>query len=248
MMSNQMNTTPLERAAAALRAARSVVVFTGAGVSAESGVPTYRGEEDGLWSKHNLERYANPRGYARHLTDAYAWYRARASSMAEVQPNAAHFAIARLAHQVPQLTVVTQNIDSLHQRAGSRDVIELHGNLREFRCDGCHWRVTWDQAPSIPTCPACGDNIRPDVVMFEENLPTHAFETARMAAQRCDVLLSVGTSNQVWPASQLPLTTLEHGGSVVIVNPDLTNQPEYHNVIAIRGKAGEALPMLFALL
>ena len=108
--------------------------------------------------------------------------------------------------------------------------------------------MTWDQAPSIPTCPTCGDNIRPDVVMFEENLPIHAFETARMAAQRCDVLLSVGTSNQVWPASQLPLTTLDHGGTVIIVNPDLANQPDYKNVIAIRGKAGDALPTLVDLI
>lgn len=220
------------------------MVFTGAGVSAESGVPTYRGEADGLWSKHNLDRYANPRGYARHLTDAYAWYRARASSMAEVAPNAAHIAIARLADRVPRLTVVTQNIDSLHQRAGSRDVIELHGNLREFRCDGCRWRVSWDQAPPIPTCPTCGDKIRPDVVMFEENLPVRAFDTAHAAARECGVLLSVGTSNQVWPASQLPLTTLENGGSVVIVNPDQRDQPVSGNVIPIRLRAGEALPGL----
>src|SRR3954465_6424137 len=96
----------LKRAAAAVRAARAVVVFTGAGVSAESGVPTYRGQEDGLWSKHNLDRYANPRGYAAHLTDAYAWYRARAGSLADVQPNAAHIAIARLADRIPKLTIV----------------------------------------------------------------------------------------------------------------------------------------------
>jgi NAD-dependent deacetylase len=238
----------LQRAATALRSARAIVVFTGAGISAESGVPTYRGEEDGLWSKHNLDRYANPRGYARHVTDAYAWYRARASSMADVQPNAGHVAIARLAERVPKLTVVTQNIDSLHQRAGSTDVIELHGNLREFRCDRCQWRATSDQAPSTPVCPTCGDKIRPDVVMFEENLPLHAFATARAAAQRCDVMLSVGTSNQVWPAAQLPLTTLEHGGSVIIVNPDLTDQPAHHNVIPIRLRAGDALPRLLELL
>ena len=238
----------LKRAAELLRAARAVVVFTGAGVSAESGVPTYRGQEDGLWSKHNLDRYANPRGYAAHLSDAYAWYRARAQSVAEVEPNAAHFAIARLAERVPKLTVVTQNIDSLHQRAGSREVVELHGNLREFRCDGCGWRVGWDRASESPICQRCGDHIRPNVVMFEENLPIDAFDSAEVAAHECDVLISVGTSNQVWPAAQLPLTTLESGGSVIIINPDLTDQPYHRNVIPIRRKAGDALPALIDLM
>jgi len=237
----------LKRAATALRAARTVVVFTGAGVSAESGVPTYRGEADGLWSKHNLDRYANPRGYAAHLTDAYAWYRARAAGFAEVQPNAAHLAIARLADRVPQLTVVTQNIDSLHQRAGSRGVVELHGNLREFRCEHCDWRVSWDQAPDLPVCAECGDKIRPDVVMFEEGLPADAFETAHSAVQGCDVMLSIGTSNQVWPAAQLPLTALENGASVIIVNPGLTDQPFHRKVIPIRLRAGDALPTLLDL-
>lgn len=211
-------------------------------------MPTYRGQEDGLWSKHNLDRYANPRGYVRHLPDSYAWYRARARSLADVAPNAAHVAIAQLAGRVAELTVVTQNIDSLHQRAGSRDVVELHGNLRTFRCDRCGWRAAWDRAPADPVCPECGYHIRPDVVMFEENLPVDAFQTAIAAAARCDVLLSVGASNQVWPASQLPVTTLERGGRVVIVNPDLADQPNHAKVIPIRLNAGEALPALLGLL
>lgn len=227
-----------------MRAARAVVVFTGAGVSAESGIATYRGADDGLWSKHHFDRFANPRGYAANLADAYAWYRARATRLAEAEPNAAHFAIARLADRVERLTVVTQNIDSLHQRAGSPGVIELHGSLREFRCDSCGWRVTWDQAPAIPTCPTCSDKIRPGVVMFEENLPVKALEAARVAARQCDVMLSVGTSNNVWPAAELPLITLESGGTVIIVNPDMADQPRHPNVIAINLRAGEALPAL----
>jgi NAD-dependent deacetylase len=234
----------LQRAIQVMRRARKVVVFTGAGVSAESGIPTYRGEEDGLWSKHNFGRFANPRGYAANLADAYAWYRARAEGLASAAPNPAHVAIARLADGVDRLTVVTQNIDSLHQRAGSRDVIELHGNLREFRCDGCGWRVAWDRAPEVPRCPACGNLIRPDVVMFEEMLPEHALDAAHQAARECDVMLSVGTSNQVWPAAELPLVALRHGASVVIVNPDMSDQPMHPKVVALKVKAGEALPAL----
>ncbi|HEY4304694.1 MAG TPA: NAD-dependent deacylase [Gemmatimonadaceae bacterium] len=234
----------LERAAALLSKARAVVVFTGAGVSAESGIPTYRGAEDGLWSKHNFQRFANPRGYAENLVDAYAWYRSRAEGLAKAEPNAAHVAIAQLADRVERLTVVTQNIDSLHQRAGSTGVIELHGSLREFRCNACGQSVLWDQTPAAPVCAACGGMIRPGVVMFEEMLPESALETAREASARCDVLISVGTSNQVWPAAEMPLVTLRHGGSVIIVNPDLSDQPIRQGVVGVRMKAGEAMPAL----
>lgn len=231
----------LDRAMELMARARAVVVFTGAGVSAESGIATYRGADDGLWSKHNFERFANPRGYAANLADAYAWYRSRAEELAKAEPNAAHFAIAELAGRVEQLTVVTQNIDSLHQRAGSKDVIELHGNLREFRCDGCGWRVASSAAPLSPSCGKCGGIIRPDVVMFEEMLPERALERARVAAQTCDLLLSVGTSNQVWPAAEMPFITLRAGGKVVVVNPDLRGQPIDPRVVGVEEKAGEVM-------
>src|SRR5437773_9493874 len=123
----------LAEAAEVLRGAGSVVVFTGAGISAESGIPTYRSGSDGLWSAANMQKYANPRGYKAHLPDSYEWYRKRAEGTASAEPNAGHRAIAGMAERVPSLTLATQNIDSLHQRAGSRDVIELHGNLREAR-------------------------------------------------------------------------------------------------------------------
>lgn len=232
------------RAAELIRRAKLVVVFTGAGVSAESGIPTYRSGSDGLWSRQNMERFANPPGYAANLPESYDWYRARALGVAGAEPNAAHHAIVRLAELVPGLIVVTQNIDSLHQRAGSRGVIELHGSLREFRCDTCAHSVAWDVAPAVPECPACGGMLRPGVVMFHENLPEDALASARAAATRCDVLLSVGTSNQVWPAAELPRVTLDNGGFVVIVNPELTDQPFHRNAIGIALLAGDALPRL----
>ncbi|HET9424353.1 MAG TPA: NAD-dependent deacylase [Gemmatimonadaceae bacterium] len=238
----------LAAAAGRLRAASSIVVFTGAGVSAESGIPTYRSGSDGLWSRQNLERFANPAGYAAHLPESYDWYRARARGVAGCHPNPAHLAIAELADIVPDFVLVTQNIDSLHQRAGSRDVIELHGNLREFRCAACGRRVTWDEAPEAPTCASCGGMLRPGVVMFNENLPEAALARARAAAERCDVLLSVGTSNQVYPAAELPMIALSSGRTVIIVNPDLTDQPFHRNVIGIHGRAGDTLPMLLDLL
>jgi NAD-dependent deacetylase len=189
-----------------------------------------------------MERFANPTGYRANLPESYEWYRARAQGVSEVEPNAGHRAIVDLAALVPRLAVVTQNIDSLHQRAGSRDVIELHGSLREFRCDSCAHPIAWNAAPDVPVCARCGGMLRPGVVMFHENLPEHALEMARELAERADVLLSVGTSNQVWPAAELPQVTLSAGGSVVIVNPDLEGQPMHRRVIGIPGLAGTILP------
>jgi len=228
-------------AARILGGARSVVVFTGAGVSAESGVPTYRSGADGLWSAQNMERFANPRGYHKHLPESYEWYRARAEGVLAVRPNAAHVAIAQMATLVPALTLVTQNIDSLHQRAGSRGVIELHGHLRTARCVRCDARVGWREAPTDPRC-ACGGMLRPEVVMFTEMLPEAAYGAAVEAAAVCDVLLSVGTSNQVFPASEIPRIALDAGGWVIIVNPDMDGQPEHERVLQLRGRAGELLP------
>lgn len=232
----------IARAAALVGDAKAVVVFTGAGISAESGVPTYRSGADGLWSRQNMERFANPAGYTANLPESYEWYLARARGVSSVEPNAGHRAIVKLEEIVPQLTVVTQNIDSLHQRAGSRNVIELHGHLREFRCDSCGHQVAWDAAPGEPSCSRCGGMLRPCVVMFYENLPEAALASAREAAEQADVLLSVGTSNQVWPAAELPQVTLHSGGSVVVVNPDMEGQPTHRHVIGIPGAAGAVLP------
>src|SRR5436309_13874663 len=166
-------------AAALLRNARCVVVFTGAGVSAESGVPTFRAAANALWNQVDVRNFAYPDGYRRNQPEAWHWYATRAAKAREVVPNAGHVAIAEMERHVDELLVVTQNIDSLHQRAGSRNVLELHGNLREPRCFDCGARSDW---LSAPVCSACGGLLRPDVVMFEEELPEGAMDRADDAA------------------------------------------------------------------
>jgi NAD-dependent deacetylase len=236
----------LADAAKVLRNARSVVVFTGAGISAESGIPTYRTGTDGLWSAANMEKYANPRGYRANLPDSYEWYRKRAEGVTAAEPNAGHRAIVEMEQRATRLTLVTQNIDGLHHRAGSRDVIELHGNLREVRCEDCGSRIPWTIAPARAECTVCGGMLRPDVVMFEEMLPAGAMERAHSAVAAADMLISVGTSNLVWPAAELPLIASRSGAAVVIVNPDLDGQPTGRRVSYLRGRAGEVLPELVA--
>jgi NAD-dependent deacetylase len=237
-------TSGLDRAREIIRAAQRIVAFSGAGVSAESGIPTYRTGSDALWSAEKFERYANPRGYRAHLPDSYRWYRDRAAGVAQAQPNPAHLALVRLEALVPELLVVTQNVDGLHVRAGSRKVIELHGHLREARCDACDRRIPWADAPDDPRCASCGGMLRPEVVMFEEMLPEDALRAARAAARNCDVLLTIGTSAQVWPAAELPLLAAGVGAWVIVVNPDLTGQPAGGRVIALQGRAGDILPQL----
>ena len=231
----------IERAASLLRSAKDVVVFTGAGVSAESGISTYRSGPNALWSAERFERYANPRGYRAHLPESYAWYRQRALDAAAARPNAAHTAIVELAARVERLLVVTQNVDGLHVRAGSKDVIELHGHLRTARCADCGVHVDWAESPQ---CGECSGMLRPNVVMFDELLSHNDLVRAREAAERCDVLLSVGTSNLVWPAKELPLVADAAGASVVIVNPDLGGQPVGERILHVSGRAGEILPCL----
>jgi NAD-dependent deacetylase len=217
-------------------------------VSAESGLPTFRSGADALWKNEDVARYANPRGYRQHSKDAWAWYAIRAQTAASVQPNAGHLAIVEIERRVPDFVLITQNIDGLHQRAGSRNVLELHGNLRQVRCFDCGAKTPWPAQPAEPVCASCGGLLRPDVVLFEEELPVGVMEHARAAAERCAVLISVGTSNLVWPARQLPEVAAARGAGVVIVNPDMDGQiPASQGVSHFPGAAGDVLPRLIAL-
>lgn len=236
----------LTRGADILAAARSVVVFTGAGISADSGIPTYRSSDDALWATALFERYANPEGYREHLPASYDWYRARAAAARAAEPNPGHRAIAQLAAVIEALSVVTQNVDGLHLRAGSTGVLELHGHLREVRCDGCGHHVPWERAPGQPVCESCGGMLRPCVVMFGEMLEERTLQAARDAAARCDVLISVGTSNLVWPARELPAIAQRAGAWVFVVNTDLWGQPAGDRVLRFGGRAGDVLPALVA--
>lgn len=230
-----------------LRRATRVAVLTGAGISAESGVPTFRGE-DGLWKKFRPEELANFDAFIRNPKLVWEWYQYRRRIIREVQPNPGHRALVELERMVPDFAVITQNVDGLHQRAGSRKVIELHGNILRNRCVQCGnitYEVQFEQ-DDVPRCD-CGGLIRPDVVWFGEMLPEDALEQAWMYARTSNVFLSVGTSAVVQPAASLPMEAKQYGAYVVEINTEstpLTPWVDEH----IRGKAGEVLPKLVAAL
>ncbi|HEX4683245.1 MAG TPA: NAD-dependent deacylase [Gemmatimonadaceae bacterium] len=236
----------IDAAARSLRRAGSVVVFTGAGVSAESGIPTFRSGENALWANSDIEQFANPRGYRRRAPDAWQWYARRAQIAREARPNLAHEAIRDIELHVPEFLLITQNIDGLHHRAGNTKVLELHGTLRRARCFDCRNYIEWPDPPGAPVCMNCGGMLRPDVVMFEEELPPGAMDTALAVARSCDVLLSVGTSNVVWPAAEIPHAAMRAGATVIVINPDLEGQPWGRNTIAVAASAGAALPSIIA--
>jgi NAD-dependent deacetylase len=230
----------------ALRRARSVLILTGAGISAESGLSTYRNVETGLWSNVNVEDLATVTGFRRNPPLVWNWYAERRVQALRAHPNAGHLALARMERRIPTITLITQNIDGLHQRAGSQRVIELHGSLGRVKCLGYQhvfdgWPATGEEVP--PRCPQCRSRLRPDVVWFGESLPQEAWSQAKQAARRCDVFFSIGTSGIVEPAAEL-LRTAEQAGATIIVNnlevEPLTSQNRYQ----INGRAGELLPLL----
>jgi NAD-dependent deacetylase len=223
---------------------RSMVILTGAGVSAESGVPTFRGE-GGLWREYRAEDLATPQAFRRDPALVWEWYDWRRGLVGGCQPNAAHETLAEMETAFPDLTLITQNVDGLHTLAGSRNVLELHGNIWRMRCTrGC--RPNWEDRrvplPEIPPrCPDCGALARPDVVWFGESLPLRELEAAFDAAERCQVMLVVGTSALVQPAASLPVVALDRGAYVVEVNPQTTSLSEVVDEV-IRAPAAQALP------
>jgi len=232
---------------AALRDARHVCVLTGAGVSAESGVPTFRDAQEGLWAKYRPEELATPDAFLADPALVWRWYRWRRDTVSGVAPNPGHLALARLAQRVPRLTLVTQNVDNLHQRAGSRDVIEFHGNIFENRCFDEGTLHADDDALDVPLCPDCGSYLRPGVVWFGEAIPERALELSCAAAADCDVFLSIGTSSLVYPAAGLADIARRNGALLVEVNPNPTLQAAAFDV-ALAGKSGVILPELVELL
>jgi len=239
---------PLGRAREALAAARSVCVLTGSGISAESGLPTFRGA-GGLWRTHRVEQLATPDAFARDPELVWAWYDERRAAHAKAEPNGGHRALAALERRCDDFTLVTQNVDSLHLRAGSRNVLELHGNLREARCDRCDARraLAGPLAPDdIPhACPerAVTGRFRPDIVWFGEALPEETWRTAVASAVRADFVLVVGTSGMVNPAALLA-TRLPRADAVVVeVNLEETAVTARADVV-LRGTAAAMLAAL----
>ena len=225
----------------AVRGARRVVALTGSGISAESGVPTFRDAQTGLWARYDPQELATPEAFARDPELVWRWYAWRRDLVERASPNAGHEALARLERSVCAFLLITQNVDGLHQEAGSEGVVELHGNLRRSRCPLEGVTVEDDGTDHLPPlCPSCGSPLRPDVVWFGEALPAAGLEAASEAARSCDLLLSVGTSGLVYPAASLPYEALESGATVVEVNPEPTPlSPAAH--FSLRGRAGEVL-------
>ena len=231
-----------------LRDAGHIVVLSGAGISAESGIPTFRDAMTGLWERYRPEELATPQAFARNPRLVWEWYTWRRSLVARAEPNPGHRAVRRLEDLVGDVTVVTQNVDGLHQRAGSSNVVELHGNLMRTRCSAEGGVVdTWEETgDGPPPCPRCGAPLRPDVVWFGEMLPPGALETAHEVVTHCDVLFSVGTSNVVEPAASLPWIAAGAGVPVVVVNPDMGGQRSGSGIVHLVGPAGSVLPALVA--
>jgi NAD-dependent deacetylase len=234
----------IDRAAVLLKAARQIAVLTGAGVSAESGIPTFR-DAEGLWEGHPVEQVAYPDAFVRDPAMVWKFYNARRDNLRRVEPNAGHFALVRLEQELgpDRFTLVTQNVDGLHRRAGSRSVVELHGNLTRARCTGCGRNEDRGLEPlgDLPKCPHCGALVRPDVVWFTEALPDDAWEAASAAAESCDCFLIVGTSAVVYPAAGL-ISTARHGKAKVIEFNKQRTDASHLADVNVFGPSGQTLP------
>jgi len=251
-------TTEVERARRLVAGAERIVVLTGAGISAESGVPTFRGA-GGLWKSYRPEELATPEAFARDPRLVWEWYAWRRGLVANCAPNAGHLALAHLAFTHGSTTLVTQNVDGLHHRAaeevaGEEDPrkafpLEVHGAIHRDRCSRCGRRspgrldVDASTAETLPRCVECGGMLRPDVVWFGESLDPEVIGASFDAARAADLCLVVGTSAVVHPAASVPEVTLQSGGAVIEVNPESTPLTE-RATLSLRGSAGELLPAL----
>jgi NAD-dependent deacetylase len=236
----------IAEAVEALRGASAVAVLTGAGVSKESGIPTFREAQTGLWAQYEAEKLATPEGFLKDPPLVWQWYDYRRKLVTEAKPNAGHIALAQLQDILP-VTVITQNVDGLHARAGSKDIIELHGNILKFFC--FDHRHPADNVPydlkEPPLCTTCGARVRPGVVWFGEALPPGALEKAAQCISSSDVLLVIGTSGLVHPAASLPYSAKRSGVKVIEINPDTTPITDIADIF-LPGPSGTVVPALVA--
>jgi NAD-dependent deacetylase len=238
---------------AGLRRARRAVVLTGAGISAESGIPTFRDAQTGYWARFNPMELASPEGFAADPQQVWDWYRHRRALCRSARPNAGHQAVVALEAFYPEFLLITQNVDGLHVVAGSARLLEIHGSLRRVRCaaDARHprqeWRDAWDtEGAPIPRC-GCGALLRPDVVWFGEALDEGDMLAATAAAETCDAFFAIGTSATVQPAALLPLIARQAGALLVEVNPEPTSLSPLTDA-TILDRAGAVLPRLVEVL
>ena len=226
-----------------LRGAARVAALSGAGMSVESGLPTFRSSSGALWRNHDPMTLATPQAFARDPVLVWEWYRERLRAHRTATPNAGHIALVDIAGRVPSFVMVTQNVDGLHTEAGSRDVIELHGNLRRARCVRCGQNVPTPLDGELPPRCTCGGLLRPDVVWFGENLPPGAFERAHTAAAEADVFIVAGTSAIVYPAAGLVDIAKRAGAFVVEVNPEETSATALCD-LSVRAPSGAFLRLV----
>ena len=239
----KFNETVIKR----LRQAETIVFFTGAGISQESGIPTFRDGAKSLWKDFDPDIYASVNGFDNDPSKVWQWYAERRQQVRVLEPNRAHFIIADWQHKAPHVTVITQNIDGFHQRAGSQNVIELHGSIARNQCRKNGHRFPHDfdhptQQP--PNCPECNSLLRPDVVWFGENLPEEAYSQAEMKSFNCDVLVSIGCSMEVFPAASLPYNAARCGAYLIQINTQATDLDTVAEC-NFQGKASEVLSALW---
>jgi len=240
---------------AALRQAKLVTVLTGAGISAESGIPTFRDSQTGLWAKYDPHELATPEAFLRSPGLVMEWYRWRRMLVGKAEPNPGHAALAEMERRLPNFTLITQNVDGLHVRAGSRNIIELHGSLQRLRCSGanpsgekritstCGYTTDEWQDGELLHCPRCGALLRPDVVWFGEVLKASTLEAALRSSRECNLFLSIGTSGVVEPAASLPYEALRAGAVMVEINPNPTPL-SVHSHFLFQQPAGQVLPTI----
>lgn len=227
-----------------IRNSQHITVLTGSGISAESGIPTFRDALTGLWAKYSPEELATPEAYYKNPSLVWRWYAWRRELVARAQPNPAHEVLARMQTRVPEFTLLTQNVDGLHQRAGSTDVVEYHGNIMRTRCSrpGCMTDVAPTEGEP-PACPECSAMLRPDVVWFGESIPNHAQFSAVTASEDCQLFIAIGTSGLVYPAASLAQLAQSNGARFLEINLDSTPLSSIAD-FRLQGSAGEVLPEL----
>ena len=229
--------------------AKRVLAFTGAGISKEAGIPTFRGE-DGLWRKYRAEDLATPEAFDRNPRLVWGWYRWRMGIISKAKPTLAHNVLAHWEEEGILMGVVTQNVDGLHRLAGSKRLVELHGNIWRMRCSSCGRKVDlgFGNIPDkdLPICESCGSLMRPDVVWFGEPLPMNALMEAEAMFNEAEVVLVVGTSGVVMPAALFPIRAAQEGKILIEVNPEATNLSRYSQIV-LRSGAGEAFDCLSRL-
>ncbi|MCX6064834.1 MAG: NAD-dependent deacylase [Chloroflexi bacterium] len=225
----------IEYAAELLRKAHHAIVLTGAGLSTPSGIPDFRSEGTGLWSRDEPLEVASLLTFRTHPESFYRWFRPLAGQIFNAKPNAAHFALAELEAHGRLHAILTQNIDMLHQKAGSKRVFELHGTLRTLSCTQCYQQFGYENhlaqfvtEGKIPYCPACGAILKPDIILFGEQLPYKAVMDAQYEARNCDLIIVIGSSLEVMPVAGLPMQAIDRGAHLIIIN----NSPTYLNVRA----------------